>query len=777
MDIALKFLTTRPAGPADPDGTLDLGISRVTDEGIELSDGGWVGALLLDPVDIESLNPTQLEGLVARLATFWATLGNPLQLQISNRRYAIDHYLSEAIARWPQRWGAKLALRGKLLGDVGSEESWRAVISAHAAASNLRHLSALAVCGGPPAGAAGGAQVLTETLGQVSRALEQAGIGHRRLDGLELALRLELAFFGSGRELRSALQSVGSIVLAGKVSNLAFEQVDPLPEWVRFGLRSISLPAAVGERQIAAGYLRALPRAVDPGWLALAGKLACDFDLALHVVPVGEGEVMNRVKRAERQIAGTLIDAELANPDKIREQRWRAEDVDRLAEAMRGRDGYFKLAAFYSVSADGPEELARAREALAGQLAASSMVGAGAVGYQREAWLSTLPLGRERLPRRRGITSRPLAAGIPFAGRGRFDEDGWLLGSCGSGSGPAGPFLFNPFGPDYENPHLAILGQSGAGKTHLARAIAHSAWLWGAEVALLDPKDEYGALARRCRGSEIAIDLGGGSALNVFDGAAAAGPREYAGALADVARFWRAALGRLSGQQETLLESAIEAVCGSPANRAGSRIPLASDLAAEIAARRSADPADPASDLANRVRRFTGPALGGLFGSPTNVSLDNDFLLFQLAGLRVQDVDLYVLAVRLCLLSLTRWLGRPAERRLILVDEAWSLLHEPAGAKFLLDLAKTARARGAMLVLVTQDATDFAANPLARSILANCSATFIFRQHHAHAANLGELFNLDRQASARIATLPRGQAVAALASGERIPLKVLDHPW
>ena len=82
-----------------------------------------------------------------------------------------------------------------------------------------------------------------------------------------------------------------------------------------------------------------------------------------------------------------------------------------------------------------------------------------------------------------------------------------------------------------------------------------------------------------------------------------------------------------------------------------------------------------------------------------------------------------------------------------------------------------------MLLMVTQDVADFAANPLARSVLANCSAAMIFRQHRAHAAALAELFDLDSESAARVSTLGRGQALAALSGGERVAIEVFDHPW
>ena len=82
-----------------------------------------------------------------------------------------------------------------------------------------------------------------------------------------------------------------------------------------------------------------------------------------------------------------------------------------------------------------------------------------------------------------------------------------------------------------------------------------------------------------------------------------------------------------------------------------------------------------------------------------------------------------------------------------------------------------------MLLLVTQDSADFAANSLGKSILANCAASIIFRQHHAHSQVLGEMFDLDRALSARIGSLGRGQALAALSGGQRVRIETFNHPW
>ncbi|MXX99380.1 MAG: DUF87 domain-containing protein [Chloroflexi bacterium] len=760
----------------DHRSVLKVGIRRVTENSVERDDGVLVAGLALAPTDLESLDREQVTALNSGMAGFLAGLDTPVQLLVSNNRFDSDRYLSRTIDRWRGDWFTKTGLRERLVASPEDPNAWNAFATVAAANANLRQIKVRLLL---PAHRGRGKNPpdAESRIERIGAALSQVGISWRAMSGLELVLELERAFLHGNGLLANALAAEGPVRIVEGLENLAFDLADPLPEWIEFAPRHMRFPLAEGDRFCAAGYLRALPRAVDTGWLALPSRFDFDTTLSLHIDPLPDEEVMRRVAQSEREIAGALDDAAGADPVAAREQRWRAEDVGELAEAMRGRERYFKLGGYYLVGADSRKDLDQNLRTLRSVLSGIGLVGSGAFGYQRQALMSILPLAREHLVRRRGITTAPLAAAHPGSGRGRADPDGWLLAACGWDSGPSAPFLFNPFAAAYENPHVAILGQSGTGKTHLARAIAYSAWLSGAEVALIDPKNEYDSLCQRCAGSEISLDLGSGSALNVFD-AVGDDERSFAGGVANVAGFWRAALGKMSDHQAALLSNAIERVCPPPGDRTGRRA-LASDLAAELANDSSIDGASRAAaqDLAQRLRRFCGPAMGRLFSSPTNVQLDNDFLSFKLAGLRAQDVDVFSLAVRLILLALARWLKRPADRRLILIDEAWCLLHDRAGSRFLLDLAKTARAQGAMLLMITQDVADFAANPLARSVLANCAAAMIFRQHRAHGAALADLFDLDSEGSARVSTLRRGQALAALAGGERVAIDVFNHSW
>ena len=62
------------------------------------------------------------------------------------------------------------------------------------------------------------------------------------------------------------------------------------------------------------------------------------------------------------------------------------------------------------------------------------------------------------------------------------------------------------------------------------------------------------------------------------------------------------------------------------------------------------------------------------------------------------------------------------------MDEAWLLMRDPEGAKFLFRLAKSARKAWAGLAAVTQDAEDVLSTDLGRAVIANSATQILLRQ-------------------------------------------------
>ena len=74
-----------------------------------------------------------------------------------------------------------------------------------------------------------------------------------------------------------------------------------------------------------------------------------------------------------------------------------------------------------------------------------------------------------------------------------------------------------------------------------------------------------------------------------------------------------------------------------------------------------------------------------------------------------------------------RRVSDPADRRprLVIVDEAWLLMSQPAGAEFLFRMAKAARKHWAGLTVATQDTADVLATDLGQAVVANAATQIL----------------------------------------------------
>ena len=130
--------------------------------------------------------------------------------------------------------------------------------------------------------------------------------------------------------------------------------------------------------------------------------------------------------------------------------------------------------------------------------------------------------------------------------------------------------------------------------------------------------------------------------------------------------------------------------------------PLLADLAAAL----RADGTPPAVTLADRLVPYTGGTHSALFSAPTTTRPAGHLVVFSLRDL---PEELKAIGTLLALDATWRRVSDPAargRRRLITVDEAWLLMRDPEGARFLFRMAKASRKHHAGLAAITQDAED-----------------------------------------------------------------------
>ena len=109
---------------------------------------------------------------------------------------------------------------------------------------------------------------------------------------------------------------------------------------------------------------------------------------------------------------------------------------------------------------------------------------------------------------------------------------------------------------------------------------------------------------------------------------------------------------------------------------------------------------------------------------------------------------------------------------MVLIDEAWLLMAQHEGARFLFRMAKAARKRWAGLTIATQDAGDVLNSDLGQAVVANASTQVLMRQSPQAIDRIAEAFSLSEGEKQRLLSASPGDAL--LCSGDmRVAFRAL----
>jgi type IV secretory pathway VirB4 component len=506
------------------------------------------------------------------------------------------------------------------------------------------------------------------------------------------------------------------------------------------------------------------PREVGRGWLAPLLRAARELDITLHIEPVPAALAAERLHRQRARLESTrrleLERGKLSDPAVAAA----AEDVEALAHRLaRGESRLFRSGLYLSVRGESRAALEEASER-ARALCSSLLLHAVPATFRPfDGWLSTLPLALDRIGLRRSFDSEALAASFPFAAADPPQEPGVLYGLAEAGA----PVLYDRFAR--ENYNSVLLARSGAGKSYLAKLELLRLLFRGVQVFVIDPEDEYRRLCEAVGGAYLPLAGADAVALNPLDLPTGAG----SGAIGERALFLAALAellaGGLSGAELAALDRVTRAcyaaagITDEPATHARAA-PLLRELVEALASEGGA-----AGELAERLSPYATGSHSALFARPTSVRPEGHLVCFSLRGLSER---LKVPALLVALDAVWRSLEGPLRRRCVVVDEAWLLMREDAGARFLFRLAKSARKRWCGLTAVTQDAGDLLATDLGQAVVANAATQVLLRQAPQAIERVGEAFKLSAGERRYLLTCPTGHALL-LCGEERLALKVV----
>ena len=291
--------------------------------------------------------------------------------------------------------------------------------------------------------------------------------------------------------------------------------------------------------------------------------------------------------------------------------------------------------------------------------------------------------------------------------------------------------------------HTLILGATGSGKSFALNFLLVEALKYAPRVLILDLGGSYRWLTRFLGGSYLELTPGDAeSGLRLQPFALPATTRTFQFLTGWVLRLLRLGGYEPGGADTTEIRARIEDLYALGPERRTLSV-LAGSLP---------------SAMWPALSRWTeGGAWGRFFDNPPAGAADlkfRDWQVIDLAG-AAEHADLCEAALAYLLERMRLEIEDPAEQarlKLMVVDEAWRYLADPAVLAYLAEAAKTWRKKNAALVLATQSAVDVTGTANASALLESIP-TKLFLANPELPEEVGTLFRLNESEVARIREL------------------------
>ena len=290
------------------------------------------------------------------------------------------------------------------------------------------------------------------------------------------------------------------------------------------------------------------------------------------------------------------------------------------------------------------------------------------------------------------------------------------------------PFYWSPFENEAGNHNVAICGKSGSGKSVLLQEMCAALRGAGAKVVVIDDGRSFEHSVKLQGGRFIEFTLASGFCLNPFsmiDAARAAEDEDYR---LDCFTMVKAIIGqmarhtaKLSDTERGLIDRAVNLVWSEH---------MAKSSITQVGACLAAMDNETAADLATSLGPFTaGGTYARFFEGQASLDLEADFTVFEMSDLATrEELRSVVLSAIMFMTSQAMTRSPRSVRKLLLIDEAWSMLKGGSMGEFVETYARTCRKYGGALATATQSLNDYYKSDGATAALENSDWMLILQQ-------------------------------------------------
>jgi type IV secretory pathway VirB4 component len=317
-------------------------------------------------------------------------------------------------------------------------------------------------------------------------------------------------------------------------------------------------------------------------------------------------------------------------------------------------------------------------------------------------------------------------------------------------------FIFDPF-DGYEaglvsNPNMIVAGSIGAGKSTVVKMLLDRALARGRRVVVIDPKGEYGELARSYDVSPVVLGKDGWCDPFPADERER---REFVRALIATAQG-----SALTSEQHYAIDEVFQRLPIPRPTR------LLRALYEELRPAIATGEMSGERSLAMTLYRFVHGDLAGLFdGEGPPMVFSGDLVVLDLSA-QWSSHSLSIAALS-AVGAAQQVVARDGELGYLVLDEAWALLSDSQALRWLQGSWKLARSRGLSHVLVLHRWSDVSAagdagsaqRERAQGLLRECETAWLFRQPPDEARDMAVALGLHPREERYLTVLPKGVAL------------------
>lgn len=556
-------------------------------------------------------------------------------------------------------------------------------------------------------------------------------------------------------------------------------------------------------------FISALPRMAMFPELFRDLYMFGDVNTSIYIEPVSEEKSQRELNRIINQLeTERIVAADRGNINRqstVGQKRYEAEQL--RDEIAAGFNKLYEATVVSTLFTYSLEDLNKLTKLLSAEMSKSLVGIKSAWALQEEAFTTNLPLMNNKIKRPHTFDRRSMGTVFPFT----TSEVGHTTGvPLGFNKQTGVPILFDNFHSSLTNYNMVIFAKSGAGKSVTMKTlISRSSVLMNIESLALDAEGEYAIVAEALGGINVVISPNSKTIINLFD----IEPEIIKDEITGRERVVVNVENKVEDVTQALLTMARGSTRSEEVNELTKQI-IAESVAEEYAsAKINSDPASlyESATGTNRENMLSRqkkpmPTIGSWYKRiqqkyKENTNRDYQFHYSYLLKVMKQYVREYdgqmayfdgqstfelldgATFINLDISQLEERFARPlaqqillswiwekyvkknsedrtkANKKRVLVDEAWMLLPYPEAVDFLNTMARRARKRNVSLAVISQRFQDFYEKKEAQAVLTSSDTKLFLAQDKSEIEYLKEVFKLSEGEANFLVTCQRGEGL------------------